>query len=847
MGSDDKLAVVSFAETAAVEQSPGTGKITDFSSQLGGEASNLADAIDLAVSLIDRKEPSRVLLLSDGRWTGRDPSAASAHAAAAGIALDYRVMQRSSAGDLAVERIQGPESVMPGESFIITAWINSPLKQSVSYELRRGSHIIAKGEQTVASGTTRMLFRDTARESGSLEYMLRVRGQEEDPVPGNNNARLLVGVRGAKPVLCVSQAKPSGLPALLQKGGLKVNALAASQCNWTLEEMAGYSAIILENTPANMIGHTGMENLSHWVTQSGGGLLLTGGKDSYGPGGYYKSPLETILPVSMELRREHRKLSLAIVVALDRSGSMACTLPDGRAKIELADLATAEVLAMLGPMDQFGCIAVDTVPHEIVPFSDVEDIEGMRSKILRIDSAGGGIYIYEALVTAAGMLQSAKAGTRHIILFADAADSRQHPDGYENVVAACTKAGITVSVIGLGTDHDCDADLLRDVAKRGGGQCMFTNVAQELPRLFAQDAFVVARSAFLDEQVSIRAVGGLTSITRQPLGLFPQLGGYNLCYARTDANIAIVSQDEYGAPVLASWNAGLGRVLCYTGEVDGKYTGPMATWTNTGDFFTSLARWTAGKDQGLGNGIVATQELRDGVCRVELHLDPARETTPFSRLPELTTLSANSGEIATAKKNRMNWVSADTLLAEIPLTGSETILSTVHAAGIGHVTLAPMCLPYSPEYQPPKPTRGVVSLEHLAKSTGGCERLDLASIWKDIPKKPQSILLSPYLLLMTVAIFFLEIVQRRTGIFSMRWMSSLRWSRKTPAPKIKKSSIAAIRPQQATAPTKKSSAVPANVQVADKAVGTEANILDAIHQARNRAQKRTERNVNPKQ
>ena len=92
-----------------------------------------------------------------------------------------------------------------------------------------------------------------------------------------------------------------------------------------------------------------MENLATWVTHSGGGLMITVAGTPYGPGGYYKSPLEPIMPVSMELRREHRKLSLAIVVALDRSGSMA--MPGrrrGRAKIELADLATAEVIEMLG-------------------------------------------------------------------------------------------------------------------------------------------------------------------------------------------------------------------------------------------------------------------------------------------------------------------------------------------------------------------------------------------------------------------------------------------------------------------------------------------------------------------
>jgi Mg-chelatase subunit ChlD len=768
MHPGEKLAVVSFAETAAVEQSPQSGKFDAFSAEVGHEASRLADALDLALSLVGGESPGRILVLSDGLWTGRDIASSAARAAAAGVAIDYRAMERPRAGDLAIQRIEGPESVQQGESFMITAWLDSPLGQQVSYELLRGSQVIARGAQAVPQGTSRLIFRDTAAEQGVCEYELRVQGQEPDPVPENNRARLLVGVRGSRPVLCVSPSGTSGLPALLAKGGLKVRPLAASQCNWTLEELAGYSAVVLENTPANLVGRVGMENLAAWVSQSGGGLMLTGGKNSYGPGGYFKSPLEPVMPVSMELRREHRKLSLAIVVVLDRSGSMAIPVPDGRAKIDLADLATAEVVNMLGPTDQFGCIAVDTVPHEIVPLSDVVNRDEMKRDILRIDSAGGGIYIHVALVAAAKMILPAKAGTKHIILFADAADSEM-PEDYKTLVAECVKAGMTISTVGLGTEKDCDAELLKDIARRGGGQCTFTNVAQELPRLFAQDTFVIARSAFLDDPVRIRPTGGLTSITRQPLGEFPEIGGYNLCYLRPAANLGVVSLDEYKAPVLSSWQAGLGRVLCYAGEADGKYTGHMAGWKNVGDFFTSLARWTAGKAQELGKDVVATQELRNGVCRIELHLDPARETTPFTRLPELTILSARPGEVAVGKKAGMNWSSADTLLAEIPLSGSETILPTVSAPSMGQATLAPMCLPYSPEYLPPRAGQGIEALEQLAKSTGGCQRLNLADVWNDIPKTPRLISLTPYLLLAAVVVFLLEVVQRRTGLMSLRW------------------------------------------------------------------------------
>jgi hypothetical protein len=285
----------------------------------------------------------------------------------------------------------------------------------------------------------------------------------------------------------------------------------------------------------------------------------------------------------MELRREHRKLSLAIVVALDRSGSMAIPTPDGRPKIELADLATAEVLNMLGPMDQFGCIAVDSIPHEIVPLSDVVDKEPMRQRILRIDSQGGGIFIYEALVAAANMILPAKAGTRHIILFADATDS-EHPEDWPKVVETCVKAGVTISVVGLGTERDCDAQLLKDIARRGRGQCMFTDRAQELPRLFAQDTCVVARSAFIEEATAVRPTGGMVSITQRPLADFPRVGGYNLCYLRPEANLALVSHDEYKAPVLGGPSATRERP---TGSTPARSPGGTASATFS-------PRWPAG-------------------------------------------------------------------------------------------------------------------------------------------------------------------------------------------------------------------------------------------------------------
>src|SRR5262249_4749841 len=140
---------------------------------------------------------------------------------------------------------------------------------------------------------------------------------------------------------------------------------------------------------------------------------------------------------------------MAIVVAMDRSGSMAVSVGGGRTKMDLANLAAAQTLDMLTPIDEFGVVAVDSVSHIIADLRKVDDPASIRNRILRIDSGGGGIFIFEALTTAADMLLKAQSGTRHILLFADAADSEE-PGKYQELLQQCEQSGVTVSVIGLG-------------------------------------------------------------------------------------------------------------------------------------------------------------------------------------------------------------------------------------------------------------------------------------------------------------------------------------------------------------------------------------------------------------
>ena len=148
---------------------------------------------------------------------------------------------------------------------------------------------------------------------------------------------------------------------------------------------------------------------------------MAGGKQSFGSGGYYQSAVDSLLPISMELKSEHRKLAVALAVVIDRSGSMGATVNNrGKpvTKMQLANNGTAEAIKLLGAMDEVAILAVDSEPHNIVKLTKIGNKKkSLMDKARRMQSRGGGIYVYRGLKAAWDQLKKSKVGTKHIILF----------------------------------------------------------------------------------------------------------------------------------------------------------------------------------------------------------------------------------------------------------------------------------------------------------------------------------------------------------------------------------------------------------------------------------------------
>ncbi len=766
MPINSSLGLVSFTDKARIEFSPTKNAISAMQELTNRDFSNLSDGIELAVSMIPDGVSGRIIVLSDGLWNGNNPQNSVISAINRNIPIDYRYIGKTVLNDLAVTYLEVPKFLEPNEPFILRAGIDSPMEQNADIELFNGEKQLFKTEYHLKAGLNHLSFNLFAPSSSVAKYILKVFGTGKDSQKQNNVAKSVALVKGKKPALIVTNGVKSSIKNLLDKNNIESEEKNPRDISWNIDSLLGYSVVILENVPAETLGYNGMHSLAAWVKNMGGGLILTGGKNSYGNGGYFQSPLEDALPVSLEMRSEKRKMNIAIAVVLDRSGSMGMHV-GGRTKMELADLGAAASLDLLGPKDEFVVFAVDTSPNLVVPLQSISsNKEEMRNKILSIQSTGGGIFVYEGIQAAYEALKQSNCNTRHIILFSDANDS-EHPGEYWNLLSKAAIYNMTLSVIGLGKETDCDAEILKKIADEGKGRCFFTNEPEELPRLFTQDTFIAAKSTFIEEKVNIFSSGELNTIINGNSNFKSSIDAYNICYLKENATQLITAEDDDKSPILASWQYGLGKVACYTGVLSQEKGGEFLNSEYISKIFCGLHDWITFDDRSAIGDMTISQKIENGVWKVYLNLDPDRPREPFEDKPVIELLTYTSGGKPIHQKIKTNWETADQLSASYNIKGDEVISSVLRFNDNQKLVLAPVCQIYSPEYLPQGNRNGAKELKTLAKMTGGKELIDLNSVWSTMPLVYQNKDVSNYLFAFALFLFLLEIAERRLALVSI--------------------------------------------------------------------------------
>ncbi len=714
-GADDRLFFVDYAAEAALRD------VTAGVELIGGrEATRTAFAARYALSQMAGDRAARLLVLTDGYAT-EPVNDLPERLLRQGVALDYRLATEGNVRDFRVDSFLAPPRAQPGEPFLVELRVSGPNSlnsERVPYEISRDGQSLSRGSLEVSHGRGIARFTDRVTAPGGHHYTVRI-AAEGDVHPGNDGAERWMEIAGGPRVLLVSEYTGDPLAEVLRAQGFEVEVAANPQA-LDAGRLQGARAVILNNVPAFRLPHPFLEALDFFVRDQGGGLLMAGGKASFACGGYFGSPIADLLPVSMELRQEQRKLATAMAIVLDRSGSMSMPAGGGK-KIDLADAGAARAVELLGPMDEVAVFAVDTEPHEVVPLSTVGgDAEKLGSTIRRITSAGGGIYVYTGLNAAYEALKKSPAGQRHVILFADAADAVQ-PGDYKNLLATMGKEGMTVSAIGLGTERDKDANFLKDIAARGNGRSFFTADASELPGLFEQETVAVARSAFLDQETKLKPLGGWAALAARPLHWPGAVDGYNLSYLRDGARAAAVTGDTDAAPLVAFWQRGVGRTAAVSFPLGGEFSARVRAWPEFGDFAQTMTRWLMGESVPPGLGLRA--EVEGTALSAELLFDATWEQRLAQNAPRLVLAGTGAGTAEPLVWERME---PGRYRASASLTPGQIVRGAVQI-GKTILPLGPLQAGSGAEWEldPARPAQ----LAAVARASGGVERVDLSTVW----------------------------------------------------------------------------------------------------------------------
>ena len=314
------------------------------------------------------------------------------------------------------------------------------------------------GDRTVADFEVEMTT------SGETVWTAEVQ-PAEDHFPINNQASCTIAVKG-RPSILVLHEKPKemrGIVRALREQEMNVEVRSEHGLPDSLEGMLAFDAIVLADFPATSMSPRQMQTIKHYVTDLGGGLIMFGSENSFGLGGYYKTPVEEVLPLISRFEKEKEKPSLAMVLVIDKSGSMT-----GQ-PIELARQAAKATAELLGPRDTIGVIGFDQETQVVCEMTSAASHEAVQSSIDSLQ-AGGGTFMYPAMVTAMKMLASTPAKIRHMICLSD---GQTQPADHESLVEEMVGQGITVSTVAIG--NDADRPLMARIAELGHGRFYETN------------------------------------------------------------------------------------------------------------------------------------------------------------------------------------------------------------------------------------------------------------------------------------------------------------------------------------------------------------------------------------
>ncbi|HXI45019.1 MAG TPA: VWA domain-containing protein, partial [Candidatus Acidoferrales bacterium] len=620
MPQGDEAGVVAFGRDALVERLPEEVRdIGRIRSTPVTAATDIGAALRLASALFPDAAQKRIVLLSDGNDTTGNGQQEAALAAARGIQVQTHPIGLDGRDEVIVDRLTTPSTARLGDHLTAVAEVTSTVAQPATIRLYADGTLVATSRQDLVAGSNRISFDVVAKDPGFHTFRAVVEAGR-DTFSQNNRADSNTIVKGEPRILVVPGNPDVGaqLIAALRAEGQTVDTVIPEAVPTDFAGLVTYDSIVVVDVPRLRFTDTQLAALQVYVRDLGRGLVMIGGPDAYGAGGYDKTPIEETLPVEMGVRNRQKEPDIALVVVIDKSGSMdAChcnsfnqgggSQLQGVRKVDIGKEAILRAAAALTARDELGVVAFDESAHWVVQTKPLGQVGDLQAQIAGIQP-NGTTNIYSGLDQAVQSLEGVTASRRHIILLTD---GWSRSGQYDEILKRMQADGITLSTVGAGGGAN---PFLEQLAKQGGGRFYAAPDPADIPDIFLKETEQVAGEQIVEEAFFPIQTAD-SPILRGLTAGFPKLLGYDGTTAKSAAQTVLVSgRDD---PVLAQWQYGLGRSVAWTSDSTGRWAKNWIGWSGFTRFFSQLVSWTfPGEETG---GIEASFDTSSG--RTKLHVE----------------------------------------------------------------------------------------------------------------------------------------------------------------------------------------------------------------------------------
>lgn len=613
----DRAGVVVFGADAAVETTPGAAlDLQRINAVIASQRTDIAGAIRLATAAFPETGQKRIVLVSDGNENVGDATAALMSARNLGVTLDVLPRGMDRGADVSVERVAVPARLKRGQVFEPRVFVDSSRAQSGTLRIYRNDQLLGEQKVDLVAGKNLFSFPQRLDEAGFFRYdaQLEVPG---DVVPQNNRGSAFTSVRGDPRVLLVSSAPQQDQPLAdaLRSARFEVRLVDVSQMPATLPELQSYEAIFVSNLSAGSFPGETLRMLEELVRDFGVGLVCIGGDQAFTAGGYRGTPLETVLPVGMDL--DSKKVLPKGAVVLVMHGM---EFANGN---QVARDCAHGVLEALGPQDEMGVVLWNGTVDWLFPLAPVGNkVEDGR--LIAGMNQGDLPTFEEVMRRGTDALKKSNANLKHMIVFSDG-DPAPPSAG---LMSEIRDSRITVSTV-LIAGH-AGPDTMIWIAGEGKGRFYDVRSPDDLPQIFLKEAAVILKAAISEEPFKPQLAAS-TELTRGiPAAELPTLRGYVATSPKARAETPLVTSQ--GDPLLAQWSYGLGRAVAFTSDAKARWAADWLAWGRYRQFWTQVAQWALRRVENSdlqtevlidkGEGLVTAEAVDEkGNYRNFLHLE----------------------------------------------------------------------------------------------------------------------------------------------------------------------------------------------------------------------------------